>query len=100
MKLSLVIPAYNESEIVLETIRTVTARLAELISEGQQFTSFQYPGTLREGDQGENVRALQYMLSMVSQFYNTVPPVTIDGSFGPSTTRAVRAVWRIRGSML
>ena len=74
-----------------------TARLAELISEGQQFTSFQYPGTLREGDQGENVRALQYMLSMVSQFYNTIPPVTIDGSFGPSTTRAVRAVQNAAG---
>lgn len=33
MKLSLVIPAYNESEIVLETIRTVTARLAELTED-------------------------------------------------------------------
>ena len=30
MDVSLVIPAYNESKIVLDTIRTVSARLAEL----------------------------------------------------------------------
>lgn len=33
MELSLVIPAYNESEIVLETIRTVSAKLSELVRE-------------------------------------------------------------------
>lgn len=33
MKLSLVIPAYNESQIVLDTIRTVSARLAELAED-------------------------------------------------------------------
>ena len=30
MKLSLVIPAYNESSIIEATLRTVTARLAEM----------------------------------------------------------------------
>jgi len=74
-----------------------TTRLAELVSEGQQFTSFQYPGVLREGDQGESVRALQYMISLVSEFYDTIPPVSIDGTFGAATARAVRAVQSTAG---
>ncbi len=74
-----------------------TARLAELVSEGQQFTSLQFPGVLREGDQGEAVRALQYMVSLVAQFYNTIPTVNIDGNFGPETARAVRAIQSAAG---
>ena len=33
MDISLVIPAYNESGIIMDTIQTVSARLAELTAE-------------------------------------------------------------------
>ena len=49
----------------------------------------QYPGVLREGDTGTNVAHLQYYLDYLSGFYDTIPPVTIDGVFGPATRAAV-----------
>lgn len=67
-------------------------RLSELISEGQTFTNiqFQYPGVLREGDSGGEVRILQYMLALMAEFDNELLPITVDGDFGPRTTQAVR----------
>lgn len=66
-------------------------RLNEIDSEGvtiEEVTQ-QYPGVLREGDSGVGVANLQYYLNYLSGFYESVPPVTIDGSFGPSTRAAV-----------
>ncbi|MBE6602260.1 MAG: spore cortex-lytic protein [Ruminococcaceae bacterium] len=74
-------------------------RLNDLNSEGitlQEVTQ-QYPGMLAEGDTGNAVLNLQYFITYVSQFYDTIPAVAIDGSFGPSTTSAVRAVQRTFG---
>ena len=51
----------------------------------------------REGDEGEGVRVIQHMLSVVSEFYSNVPGVAVDGDFGPDTTRAVQAVQRMAG---
>lgn len=68
-------------------------KLSELVSEGQDYfgISFQYPDALKRGDTGEKVRILQYMLSMLAQFNDTIPPVTVDGVFGAETEEAVRA---------
>lgn len=68
-------------------------RLSELDSLGQQFRQigFQYYGPLREGDQGDQVWSLQYMLSMLSQFQEALNAVPVDGIFGPATRRAVEA---------
>ncbi len=73
--------------------------LAELVSEGQNFYSvrFAYSGPLREGDRGGAVRVLQYMLSILAQFDNTLPPIRPDGDFGPATARAVRQFQRGNG---
>lgn len=67
-------------------------RLAELVSEGQTFyrVQFQYPGVLREGDTGGEVRILQYMLALLAQFDDVLLPIQVDGDFGPSTAQAVR----------
>lgn len=69
------------------------SRLAELISEGQQFEnfSFQYPGILREGDRGSDVSVLQYMLSLIAEFNEGINTIPIDGVYGRQTTQAVRA---------
>ena len=78
-----------------EMVRLYTAvtRLAELRSQGQQFYSinWEYPGDLTNGDRGEKVRHLQYMLNILSDFIPQVPPVAIDGIYGTKTEEAVRA---------
>ncbi len=69
-------------------------RLNDLNSEGLKLSDVtaQFPGTLREGDTGTGVSALQYYLRYLSDFYNTIPRVEIDGSFGPGTREAVIAL--------
>lgn len=66
-------------------------RLNELDSEGVSIEEItqQYPGVLREGDVGNGVRNLQYYLNYLSGFYNSIPPVAIDGVFGAATRAAV-----------
>jgi len=73
--------------------------LSELVSEGQRYyrVNFQYPGTVSRGQQGEAVSALQYMLSLIGEFYNVVPQVQVDGVYGTDTEAAVRAFQRAAG---
>ena len=73
--------------------------LAELVSEGQTFyrNEFSYSSVLREGDTGEGVRVIQYMLSVISEFYSNIPSLAIDGIFGPDTTRSVKALQQMAG---
>ena len=75
----------------IRRIYNAVKRLNEIDSEGvtiEEITQ-QYPGVLREGDSGVNVANLQYYLNYLSGFYESIPPVGIDGSFGPSTRAAV-----------
>ena len=75
--------------------------LAELISQGQTYYpgsgSHPFPNVLREGDRGESVKVIQYVLSVVAEFYNNIPAVAIDGIYGPATKNAVIAVQRMSG---
>ena len=84
-----------------ELVRLYTAvtRLSELRSLGQTFyaNSWEYPNALNQGDRGEGVRHLQYMLSVLSEFIPEVPEVQIDGIFGPATRNAVLATQRYLG---
>ena len=74
-------------------------RLAELNSRGQQLLgiSFEYPNAISIGDEGEAVTIAQYLLSVISEFYYTVPFVAIDGVFGQATQNAVREFQRTVG---
>lgn len=74
-------------------------QLAELVSQGQMFVTvqFQFSGPLEEGDSGPKVGILQYMLAMLAQFENSLPPMTVDGEFGPATTQAVRTYQQLVG---
>ena len=49
------------------------------------------PEALEVGDRGDQVRQLQYMLSIVAQFVREVPSLAVDGIFGPDTRDAVLA---------
>lgn len=75
----------------IRRIYNAVKRLNELDSEGvtiEEVTQ-QFPGVLREGDASLGVANLQYYLNYLSGFYNTIPPVAIDGMFGATTRAAV-----------
>ena len=80
----------------LVRLYTAVTRLGELRSLGQQFYAINWspPGGLQPGDTGEKVRLLQYMLSVLSEFIPSIPPVTVDGIYGSATRAAVLAAQR------
>ena len=80
----------------LVRLYTAVTSLSELRSQGQQFYSinWEYPDPIQEGDTGDKVRHLQYMLSVLSAYIQNVPPVAVDGIFGPATRDAVVAAQR------
>ncbi len=74
-------------------------RLAELNSRGQQFygVSFENDGTFSLGDRGQGVSVAQFILSVLSEFYYSIPFVDVDGIFGENTKTAVEAFQRTFG---
>ena len=80
----------------LVRLYTAVTSLSELRSQGQQFYSidWSYPSPLQPGDTGDKIRHLQYMLSVMSAFIPNIPPLAIDGIYGPATTDAVLAAQR------
>lgn len=83
----------------LVRLYTAVTRLSELRSLGQQFysISWEYPNSPRPGSTGDKVRHLQYMLAILSEYIPQIPPVAVDGIFGPATKAAVLAVQRYFG---
>ncbi len=83
----------------IRRIYNAVKRLAELNSEGITLNEVtqQYPGSLQLGSNGDGVRNLQYYLSYLSQFYDIIPAVPIDGVFGDETRASVQAAQRTFG---
>lgn len=77
-------------------IYIAVTRLAELRSQGQKYyvNSWAYSNPIRQGNRGIKVEHLQYMLSVLSAYIPEIPPLTIDGIFGPATESAVTAAQR------
>ncbi len=86
--------AGNATWYAIQRIYAAVKRLSSLNSEGLRYAEVdrQFPSTLREGDRSTGVSLLQYYLDYLSAYYDTVPPVDVDGSFGPGTRRAVEAI--------
>ena len=80
----------------LVRLYTAVTALSELRSQGQQFyaISWSYPGALQQGDSGQKVRHLQYMLSVLSAYISQIPPITVDGIYGSATRDAVLSAQR------
>lgn len=74
-------------------------RLSDLNSEGLslQDVTQQFPSTLEEGDRNIGVSSLQYYLSYLSDYYTSIPSVSIDGIFGPTTRDSVIAAQKTFG---
>ncbi len=83
----------------LVRLYTAVTNLSELRSQGQRFysISWEYPNSPREGSTGEKVRHLQYMLAVLAEYIPQLPPVKVDGIFGPETKEAVIAAQRFFG---
>lgn len=83
----------------LVRLYTAVTSLSELRSEGQQFYSinWSYPDAIQQGNTGEKVRHLQYMLSVLSAYIPQIPGIAVDGIFGPRTREAVLAAQRWLG---
>ncbi len=70
-------------------------RLGELRSQGQRFYSNSWAHEpIGQGDRGIKVEHLQYMLSVLSEYIPEIPPLTVDGVYGPATRNAVLAAQR------
>lgn len=83
----------------IQFINVNVRNLASLNSEGLRLEDVakQYPGVLKEGSSGNGVRVIQYYLLAVSEFNSFIPPVTVDGVFGPGTKNAVIAFQTFSG---
>lgn len=73
----------------ISNIYVSVTRLAELGGESEPLPSTRPGGVYRQGDQGPYVRLAQYFLRVISNYYNAVRPIQIDGVFGPETKNAV-----------
>ena len=80
----------------LVRLYTAVTQLSELRSQGQRFytINWEFPNSLNPGEQGNKIRPLQYMLSMLSEFIDNIPSLSVDGIYGPATESAVRAAQR------
>ena len=80
----------------IQLIYNAVKRLNELDSEGIRLEEVtqQYAGELSEGADGSEVTNVQYLLAYLAQFYNTIPPIAVDGVFGSDTANAVRSLQR------
>lgn len=81
---------------LLVRLYTAVTSLSELRSQGQRFYSIEWspPENLQIGNTGSKVEFLQYMLQTLSTFIPEIPPVTVDGIYGPATRSAVLAAQR------
>ena len=77
----------------LVRLYTAVTNLAELQSQGQTFYNIAWagPNPISQGDRGIRVEQLQYMLRVLSSYISDIPPVAVDGIFGPATRAAVVA---------
>lgn len=84
----------------IKYIYNAVARLAELNSEGLKISEVSKQlerDRIQEGDRGEPVGVLQYYLTFIATYNNSLPPIEVDGVFGSATLSAVTAFQRAYG---
>ena len=83
----------------IQNIYIGVKRLNDLTAEGVTLgeVTQQFPEVLTLGDSGNAVANVQYYITYLSQFYETIPPIAIDGVYGQSTADAVRSVQKTFG---
>ena len=86
---------WNQIQFIYNAVK----KLYTVSSEGLKITDVttRYTDTLSEGSTGEGVLTIQYYLSYIALFVPSVIEATMDGSFGPATTNAVKSFQRTYG---
>lgn len=74
-------------------------RLNDLESEGISLNEVSnlFNTVLEEGERGTEVFELQYLLALVSEFNNEIPPLSVDRDFGAGTKSSLEAFQRVYG---
>ena len=85
--------------VVWESIQnTYYSLITKVPFEFSEGVLLPFPGRiLRVGINGDDVRVLQEYLNFIGQTYSSIPRLTVDGDFGPSTAAAVSEFKRIFG---
>ncbi|MBR5139825.1 MAG: peptidoglycan-binding protein [Clostridia bacterium] len=83
---------WNQIQFIYNAVK----KLYTVNSEGIRITdvSTRFSDTLSEGSSGDGVLTVQYYLSYIALFVPTVQEAALDGSFGPTTSNAVRSFQR------
>lgn len=83
----------------ITTVYVAITKLGELNSEGERVGLSPNPPTvtIRQGSRGADVLHLQYIINVLSNYFDYIPTVIKDSYFGPSTTNAVIAFQRANG---
>lgn len=86
---------WNEIQFIYNAVK----RLYTVNSEGLRLgdVTTRFSSNLSEGDSGEGVLSVQYYLSYIALFVQSVLSTGLDGSFGPATANAVRSFQRTYG---
>ena len=86
---------WNQIQFIYNAVK----KLYTVNSEGIRITDVttRFTDTLSEGSSGEGVLTIQYYLSYIALFIPSVIEATMDGSFGPGTTNAVKSFQRTYG---
>lgn len=68
-------------------------KLSEINSEGVKYSAINlsYPDAITPASSGQKVKNLQYILSVISEYFPEIPPVTINGVYDQATENAVNA---------
>ena len=77
----------------LVRLYTAVLSLSELRSQGQKYyiNSWAQGNPILEGERSLRVEHLQYMLRVLAAYIPDIPPIQVDGIFGPATKNAVLA---------
>jgi len=83
----------------IQAIYTAVKKLYSVSSEGLSVEelSTRYPGELSVGASGDGVLTLQYYLSYIALFVQSVIDAGFDGSYGPTTENSVRSFQKTYG---
>ncbi len=83
----------------IQAIYNAVKKLYTVSSEGLSVTDLatRYENELSEGDTGDGVLTVQYYLSYIALFVQSVQSAGFDGSFGPMTAASVRSFQKTYG---